>query len=160
MRQQTLSPACKCALGSWLCAMGSWGCAPLASPPPVGWACLFFMFIVLVALVISQSRGKDGLHLVGVARKRATINIYLTNKVVCPSGISLSWLCVMLFKLVVHDVLSWLCMFYFYVYCFSCFSRFSERGEGRLAPRKTKYQCTTYGEDGLHLVGVAPKLSK
>ena len=53
-----------------------------------------------------------------------------------------------------HDVfLSWLCMFSFYVYCFSCFSRFSERGEGRLAPGKTKYKCTTYGEDGLHLVG-------
>ena len=64
-------------------------------PPPVGCACLFFMFIVLVALVISQSRGKDGLHLVGVARKRATINVYLTNKVVGPSGI---------FKLAAHDV--------------------------------------------------------
>ena len=66
-----------------------------------------------------------------------------------------------IFKFVVEDVsLIWLCMFIFYVYSLSCFSRFSERGEGRLAPGKTKYQCTTYGEDGLHLVGVAPNWSK
>ena len=61
--------------------------------------------------------------------------------------VSLSWLCMMFF--------SWVCMFLFYVYCFSCFSRFSEWGEGRLAPGKTKYKRTTYGEGGLHLVGVA-----
>ena len=71
-----------------------------------------------------------------MARKRATINIYLTNKVVGPSGF---------FKFVVHDVfLCCLCMMFFMFivedYYFSLLvkllSEFSERGEGRLAPGK------------------------
>ena len=56
-------------------------------------------------LYVQNKYGEDGLHLVGVARKRATINIYLTNKVVGPSGI---------FEFIVYDVyLSWLCMTFF-----------------------------------------------
>ena len=59
--------------------------------------------------------------------------------------------------LFVHDVFMFIVEDYYFSLLVKLLSEFSERGEGRLAPGKTQYQCTTYGEDGLHLVGVAPK---